>query len=435
VCKLAYYLTHSFMKPGKYKVKIILEKRKDESGELITENVPINMDITFNGKRLRYYSNYRIDFNKWEPEKEQVKINNFNRAGESASIINRRITELRSVVSEIFRHYENLKAFPTVDQLKTEIRSRLNEKINHVVKKENSFFERFDQYIKEVEVSPLRRKQIDSCKNHVERFDPKVTFESLNPDKFKNYLINDTGKGEKKNKSINTIAGILKRLKAFLSYSRLKGWTKVNPFENYSIDGEKYGEPIYLTKGERDALYIAEIENERLSRVRDMFILQCLIGARIADFVKLTKENIVKGAIEYVPAKTVNKSYQKVRIPLSEKAKAIIDKYNLPDGSLVPYISGQKYNDYLKELFRLDNVKLTRPVVRLNPLTRKNEVKPLSELASSHMARRTFIGLLHKTTKNEVIASMSGHVNDSRAFARYYKIGEDQQDEAILSIE
>ncbi|HJY63733.1 MAG TPA: site-specific integrase [Ignavibacteria bacterium] len=423
------------MKPGKYRINFLLEQRKDKSTVLITENVPINAVITFAGNRLVYYIDYRIDFTKWDLDKQQVKTNNFNKAGDSASIINRRIADIRTVVSDIFRHYENLRTFPTIPQVRAEIRNRLNEKINHVKHKENTLLARFEQYIKDVEVSPLRRKQIESCKNHLERFDSKVTFESLNIDSFKKHLIKDTGEKGNKKKSLNTIAGILKKLKAFISYARIKEWTKLNPFQNYSIDSEKYGEPVYITREERDMLFNAEIDNERLSRTMDIFILQCLIGARIGDFVKLTKDNIVNDAIEYVPSKSVNKSFRKVRIPLSDKAKAIINKYNIPDGSLVPYISQQKYNDNLKDLFRLDNIKLTRPVVRLNPLTRKNEVIPLSELASSHMARRTFIGLLHKTTKNEVIASMSGHVNDSRAFSRYYRIDEEQQGEAIESID
>lgn len=417
------------MKPGKYRINFLLEQRRDKNGNLIEQNVPINAVITFAGKRLVYYIDYRIDKSQWDGHK--VQKNNYNKAGESSGEINRRIADLSGLVSEIFRHYESLKTFPTVEQLRNEIRTRLNEIINHNKPKELTLINRFEQYIKDVEVSPLRRKQIESAKNNLKSYEPLVKYETFNPEAFKKHLLNDP----EQKRSINTVSGILKKVKAFYSYSRLNGWTKANPFENITIESEKYGDPIYLTKEERDLLFNAEIENNRLSKVRDIFVLQCLIGARIGDFIKLKKDNIVNGAIEYVPSKTINKSFKKVRIPLSEKAKAIINRYNLPDGELVPYISQQKYNDYLKELFKLDNIKLTRPVVRLNPLTRKNEVVPLSDLASSHMARRTFIGLLHRTTKNEVIASMSGHVHNSRAFSRYYRIDEDTQQEAIKSID
>jgi integrase len=309
-----------------------------------------------------------------------------------------------------------------------EIRNRLNENINEAHLTGHSFFSRFQQYIDEAELSPLRKKQVKSAMTHLKKYNELTTFENINLNGFKKSLLSD----KDKEKSLNTVIGILKKVRSFYTYARIKKWTKANPFENFLIGSEKYGEPIYITKAERDLIFEKKIENGRLSRVRDMFILQCLIGARIADFLKLTKDNIVNGAIEYVPAKTANKSLRKVRIPLCEKAKTIIDRYNLPDGSLVPYISAEKYNEYLKELFALCD--LDRPVLRLNPITRKNEVIPLWKLATSHMARRTFIGLLHRNVKNEVIASMSGHTNDSRAFARYYKIDEDIQREAIESI-
>ncbi len=52
------------------------------------------------------------------------------------------------------------------------------------------------------------------------------------------------------------------------------------------------------------------------------------------------------------------------------------------------------------------------------------------------MARRIFIGGLHKKgVKNEIIASMSGHVKDSKAFARYYTIDEEDQKKAMKEIE
>jgi integrase len=285
----------------------------------------------------------------------------------------------------------------------------------------------------EVEVSPLRKKQLKSTMNHIKRFNEKTTFENLDLDAFRRHLLKDKGKNEKHPKSLNTISGILKRLRAFISYSRKKGWTDIAPFENFSIDQEKYGTPVYLTLEERNILYNKKIPIQILDQVRDMFVLQCLIGARIADFVKLTKSNIVNGAIEYIPAKTAKEKPSPVRVPLGEKALAIISKYDLPDGSLLPFITDQRYNVYLKDLFQ--HCDLDRPVVRLNPLTRKTETVPLHKLASSHMARRTFIGLLHRVAKNEVIASMSGHVNDSKAFARYYKIDEDTQQEAMQAIE
>lgn len=88
-----------------------------------------------------------------------------------------------------------------------------------------------------------------------------------------------------------------------------------------------------------------------------------------------------------------------------------------------------KYNLYLKKLFK--EVGLNRPVTRFNQKTGQTEVVLLYSLATSHMARRTFVGTLYKKVKDDVIGAMSGHVKGSKAFARYYDIGEEMKQEAI----
>jgi len=425
------------MAARKYKVNFTLEQRKNKDGELIIENVPIFMRVTFSSESLWIYTGYRTDFDKWndktkEGEKlQRMKKNTFNKDNVSASIINARLAELEAVVNDIF--IEHGKELPTKDKLKETIRLKLNENVN---KKELNLFDYFEKYINDSNLSIERKKHLKSTMNHLGNFAEdkglKITFDKCTPlllNEFERYLKSDP----KKPRSRNTIAGILSRLRAFFSYSVNQKLTKINPFKEYSIEPEIYGDPIYLTKEERDTLYSAYIPNERLARVRDMFVLQCFIGCRIGDYVKLRKNNIINGFIHYVPSKTQDENQKVCKIPLSEKALTIINKYDLPDGSLVPYITDQRYNEYLKELF--EYVGLKRPVVRMNPLTRQNETVPLNEIACSHMARRTFVGLLHKTVKNEIIASMSGHVENSKAFKRYYKVDETDQREAIKTIE
>lgn len=62
-------------------------------------------------------------------------------------------------------------------------------------------------------------------------------------------------------------------------------------------------------------------------------------------------------------------------------------------GKLFPFISSQKYNDAIKKVFTVCDVR--RMVTVLNPLTGKEEKRPINELASSHLARRTFVGNLY----------------------------------------
>lgn len=68
--------------------------------------------------------------------------------------------------------------------------------------------------------------------------------------------------------------------------------------------------------------------------------------------------------------------------------------------------------------------------------TGKEEKRPINEVASSHMARRTFIGNLYKKVKDPNLAgSLSGHTEGSKAFARYREIDDEIKKEAVSLIE
>ncbi len=65
----------------KCKVNFYPEKRKDDSGMLKMKNVPIFLFFSFSGKRMVYYTGYRIDLEKWDSENQRVKRNSFNEEG------------------------------------------------------------------------------------------------------------------------------------------------------------------------------------------------------------------------------------------------------------------------------------------------------------------------------------------------------------------
>lgn len=71
-------------------------------------------------------------------------------------------------------------------------------------------------------------------------------------------------------------------------------------------------------------------------------------------------------------------------------------------------------------------------VTVLNPTTGAEEKRPLNEIASSHLARHTFIGNLYKKVKDpNLVGSLSGHKEGSKAFARYRDIDEDIKKELV----
>jgi integrase len=139
--------------------------------------------------------------------------------------------------------------------------------------------------------------------------------------------------------------------------------------------------------------------------------------------------------VEFIPQKTKKERPITVSVPLNAKARAIVDKYKPHDGKFIfPFISHQKYNYAIKDIFTLSNI--TRSVVVLNPETRQQEIKPINQIASSHMARKFFIGnIYNKVQDPSLIGSLSGHVSGSKAFARYRSINKDLQHQLVDFLE
>ena len=148
----------------------------------------------------------------------------------------------------------------------------------------------------------------------------------------------------------------------------------------------------------------------------------------------LRKDNIVDGAVEYIAEKTKGHNSRTIRVPLNDKAKAILEKYNDLGDRILPKFN---YSDYNKNIHKiLKHVGINRKVVVINLMTRESEMKPLCDVATTHTARKTFIGNLYKKVKDpSLVASLSGHTDGSRAFARYREIDMEMKRELVEMID
>lgn len=237
-------------------------------------------------------------------------------------------------------------------------------------------------------------------------------------------------------RSDNTVIDRMHIVRAVVTHALQNDRATKDPFLRYQIGGFVYGTPYYITVEERNALYAFDLSaRPALAVQRDIFIFQCVIGCRVSDLLKLTRDNLIAGGIEYVPRKTRDERGVVVRVPLNAIAAEIVERYADENrAALLPFISSQKYNDAIKEAFTLAG--LTRPVTVLDPMTRQEVQKPLNEIASSHLARRTFVGNLYKQVKDpNLIAKLSGHCEGSRAFSRYRDIDEDMRKDLVKLLE
>lgn len=236
----------------------------------------------------------------------------------------------------------------------------------------------------------------------------------------------------------NTIVKLTKKLKAFFVWLYDSDKTKNRPFDGIKIGSEKFGTPYYISISERNQIAEYNLSGcKRLEAQRDIFVFQCFVGCRVGDLIKLTSENVIGGMLVYAPHKTKDEGEQtlQARVPLHPKAMALIEKYKGVDanGRLFPFISPQKYNEAIKEIFT--EVGINRNVVVRNPKTGENEIKPINEIASSHLARRTFVGNAYfKVSDPNIIGKMSGHVEGSKAFSRYRKIEDSTLQDVINQI-
>lgn len=230
----------------------------------------------------------------------------------------------------------------------------------------------------------------------------------------------------------NYICEEMKMLRAYILWTIKQDLTTNNPFKKYQMVQEVYGTPVYISEAERDQIYNTDLSSKPYMAIqRDIFIFQCYIGCRVSDLMQLTKESLSTDKfgtfISYIPQKTHNENPTTVKVYLSPVALEIIERYKkqLEDTNrILPTIAASNYNDYIKEIFRACNI--TRIVPVRDSVTGETKQVCIADIASSHMARRTFVGNLYKKVKDpNLVGKLSGHKEGSKAFARYRDIDDE----------
>lgn len=116
----------------------------------------------------------------------------------------------------------------------------------------------------------------------------------------------------------------------------------------------------YLTEDEIKIILKKKMVSERLEHVRDLFIFACFTGLAYIDVAGLTQDNIRKSFDGNLWIMTKRqKTNTDVNVPLLDIPKMILKKYKgkLPNGKILPVISNQKLNAYLKEIADICGIK------------------------------------------------------------------------------
>lgn len=408
-----------------------LESRKKD-GVLITENVPIRMRVNFASKRIEFTTGYRIDAAKWDADKQRVKNGCSNKLKQSASEINASLLEYYTKIQSIFKRFEVEDIMPTPEQIK-EAFNALHKPVSDEPKPKKEallcdFFQVFDDFVEDCgrqnNWTDSTFEKFAAVKNHLTNFREGLTFEFFDERGLNDYVGYLRDVKEMRN---STIGKQLSFLKWFLRWAFKKGLHQNNDYDSYKPKLKSTQKKIiFLTWEELNKLREFEIPaaKQALDRVRDVFLFQCFTGLRYSDVFNLRKSDIKDDHIEVTTVKTSDS----LIIELNNHSKAILDKYKdvaFEDDKVLPVITNQKMNDYLKELAEL--VGIDEPVRQTyyRGNERIDEVTPKYALLGTHAARRTFIcNALALGIPPQVVMKWTGH-SDYKAMKPYIDIADD----------
>jgi len=165
-----------------------------------------------------------------------------------------------------------------------------------------------------------------------------------------------------------------------------------NPFNVYN-GRLSIKDAVFLTQEELNRIENKVISFERLQRVRDIFLFSCYTGYAPIDASKLTQDNIFNGNNgELWLMTTRTKTAIRANVPVLPPTLHIIEKYKGKQDGLIPNISNQKMNAYLKELA---------------------DICKIDKHLTWYVARHTFATTvtLGNGVKIENVSAMMGHTN------------------------
>lgn len=408
-----------------------LESRKKD-GVLIVENVPIRMRVNFASKRIEFTTGYRIDAAKWDADKQRVKNGCSNKLKQSASEINASLLEYYTEIQSIFKRFEVEDVMPTPEQIK-EAFNALRKPVSEEPKPKKEalpcdFFQVFDDFVEDCgrqnNWTDSTFEKFAAVKNHLTNFRDGLTFEFFDERGLNDYVIYLRDIKEMRN---TTIGKQLSFLKWFLRWAYKKGVHQNNAYDSYKPKLKSTQKKIiFLTWDELNRLREFKIPSNKqaLERVRDVFLFQCFTGLRYSDVFNLRRSDIKGDHIEVTTVKTSDS----LIIELNNHSKAILDKYKdvaFEDDKVLPVITNQKMNDYLKELAEMAGIDEPVRQTYYKGNERIDDVTPKYALLGTHAGRRTFIcNALALGIPPQVVMKWTGH-SDYKAMKPYIDIADD----------
>jgi integrase len=377
------------------------------------------MDIAFNGNRIRRpVAGVKVKTNHWIPDIQRVRKPGKHEPYNFCEEFNLKLEELHSSLTEIKKsvliNNHRLSDGYILERLQNPNKIKMDRK---------DFWAIYHEYIELSSTVKAKNtiKGITTAFKFLETYcskkNVKLNFEEMNQsffEKFRRYAFEERKVGD------NYFAKIISSIKAFMSWSHDFNYHSNVAYKKFKAT-ERETEVIYLTLEELFKLYRHQFTSRKLSHVRDFYCFGSFTGLRFSDLVSLRSSHI-QG--DYI-IKTIQKTQETdSKIPLSIYAKEILAKYQDTVYEVLPKISHQKFNDYIKECCRLAGISDLVTTVRFSGAKRTENTFPKWKLITSHTARKTFVtNSLILGMKEMVLKNISGHRKEEN-FKRYVKIAD-----------
>ncbi|SNR43850.1 Site-specific recombinase XerD [Lutibacter agarilyticus] len=349
--------------------------------------------ITVNQKRVNISLKRKVNIDSWDKAKSRVKGTN-----QEARIINAYIDQTQTA---LFQAYQDLKAerkvitsqaiksrFLGLDEQHYSLQDIIdyhNENTSHKLHKDTiGLYKTTQRYLMEFVLKEFKT-------NDIYLRDLNYSFVL----KFDNFLRAYKMSRNKKLIGNNTIIKHIQRLRKMVTMAFHIEWINRDPFVKYKPVFDKT-ERGFLSAKELEAIENFTTDIERLRIVKDLFIFSCYTGIAYVDIMKLSKNNILLGIDggQWIVTKR-QKTNTQVKVPVLKQTQLIINKYknNLrvqTTGTLLPVLSNQKLNSYLKEI---------------------SDVCKIKKNLTFHMARHTFATTVTLTNgvPIETVSKLLGH--------------------------
>jgi len=324
----------------------VRKARINQNGE-----VPLFCRITVNSKRAEFSIQRKVKIDKWCSTKSRVKGSNAK-----SKALNHYLDELESKAYIIHSKLVIKKKPFTAETIKHKI---LNTETVH-----KTLLEVYDEHNNQIEqllgleYSYGAYRRHIRTRNHLAEFIQKeykikdlfikeVDLKFIN--RFHHYLVT------KKIGNQNTTTKYVVNFKKIMRIAFANNWVNKDPFFHWKAKWKKVEREV-LTELELRTMMEKEFKMSRLEQVRDIFVFCCFTGLAYSDVQKLSQDHIVlkmNGTrwIKINRSKTDSRS----TIPLLPAAEEILAKYinhpiTLQNGLLLPVISNQRTNAYLKEI-------------------------------------------------------------------------------------